>query len=99
MHKFYLVMSTFEVTAYCGGRCCNGKYAGKTASGASPCEGRTCAAGSQYDFGTRIQLDGLGTYVVEDRGSEITGNRIDIYKDNHNAAKNFGRKIVKGKVL
>lgn len=38
-------MSTFEVTAYCGGRCCNGKWAGQTASGKTPCEGRTCAAG------------------------------------------------------
>ena len=41
-------MSTFEVTAYCGGSCCNGKWAGQTASGRTPCEGRTCAAGSQY---------------------------------------------------
>lgn len=37
-------MSTFEVTAYCGGSCCNGKWAGQTASGRTPCEGRTCAA-------------------------------------------------------
>ena len=89
----------FEVTAYCGGSCCNGKWAGQTASGATPRSNHTCAAGKQYQFGTRIQLDGLGTYTVEDRGGSITGNRIDIYFDNHQEAQNFGRRIVSGKVL
>lgn len=92
-------MSTFEVTAYCGGSCCNGKWAGQTASGRTPCEGRTCAAGSQYPFGTVIQLDGLGTFTVEDRGSGISGNRIDIYMDSHSRASNFGRRRVYGRVL
>ena len=92
-------MSTFEVTAYCGGSCCNGKWAGQTASGRSPWEGRTCAAGSQYPFGTRIQLEGLGTFTVEDRGSAISGNRIDIYMDSHSRASNFGRRRVYGRVL
>ena len=92
-------MSTFEVTAYCGGRCCNGKWAGQTASGKTPCEGRTCAAGKQDPFGTRIQLDGIGTFTVEDRGSAITGNRIDIYMNSHQAANNFGRRTVTGRVL
>lgn len=92
-------MTTFEVTAYCGGKCCNGQYAGKTASQAIPCEGRTCAASTNYSFGTKIELDGIGTFVVEDRGKAITGNRIDIYMKNHNDASNFGRKIVTGRVV
>ena len=92
-------MSTFEVTAYCGGACCNGKWAGQTASKAIPCEGRTCAAGKQYPFGTRIQLDGIGTFTVEDRGKLITGNKIDIYMDDHNRANNFGRRFVTGRVV
>lgn len=92
-------MTEFEVTAYCGGKCCNGKWAGQTASGATPCEGRTCAAGKQYSFGTKIQLDGLGTFVVEDRGGAITGNRIDIFMNDHNRANQFGRKRVRGTVV
>ena len=90
-------MTTFEVTAYCGGRCCNGKWAGQTASGATPCEGRTCAASNKYPFGTRIQLDGIGTFTVEDRGGAISGNRIDIFMNSHNAANNFGRRRVTGR--
>lgn len=90
-------MTTFEVTAYCGGRCCNGKWAGQTASGATPCEGRTCAASNKYPFGTRIELDGIGTFIVEDRGGAITGNRIDIYMDDHRRANNFGRRRVTGR--
>ena len=90
-------MTTFEVTAYCGGRCCNGKWAGQTASGATPCEGRTCAASNKYPFGTRIELDGIGTFIVEDRGDAITGNRIDIYMDDHRRANNFGRRRVTGR--
>ena len=92
-------MSTFEVTAYCGGSCCNGKWAGQTASGATPREGTTCTAGKQYPFGTRIQLDGIGTFVVQDRGGSITGNRIDIYMDSHSRANNFGRRRVTGRVV
>jgi 3D (Asp-Asp-Asp) domain-containing protein len=92
-------MTTFVVTAYCGGKCCNGEWAGKTASQKIPCEGRTCAASKNYAFGTIIQLDGIGTFVVEDRGKAITGNRIDIYMTNHNDANNFGRKVVTGRVV
>ena len=92
-------MTEFEVTAYCGGRCCNGKWVGQTASGIPPSEGRTCAAGKQYPFGTRIQLDGIGTFTVEDRGGAITGNRIDIFMNSHQAANNFGRRRVRGRVV
>ena len=53
----------------------------------------------QYPFGTRIQLDGLGTYVVEDRGGAIHGNRIDLFMNSHAAANNFGRRIVTGRVI
>ena len=37
----------------------------------------------------RIVIDGH-TYVAEDTGSAIKGNRIDIYFDTHQEALNFG---------
>ena len=89
----------FVVTAYCGGKCCNGPYAGQTASGNTPCENHTCAAGAQYKFGTRIQLNGIGTFTVEDRGKAITGNRIDIFMNDHEEANRFGKRTVKGRIL
>ena len=90
---------SFVVTAYCGGSCCNGKWAGQTASGVKPVEGVTCAAGNQYPFGTKIELDGLGTYIVQDRGGAINGNRIDIFMNNHDAANKFGKRTVTGRVI
>ena len=44
---------------------------------------------SVIPFGTQIVIYG-NTYVAEDTGSSIKGNRIDIYFDNHQAALNFG---------
>ena len=92
-------MSTFVVTAYCEGSYCNGKLAGQTSSGATPREGTTCAAGKQYPFENRIKLDGIGTFVVEDRGGSITVNKIDIYMKSHSRENNFGRSTVKGRVI
>lgn len=84
----------FTATAYCGcSRCCD-KSTGKTASGTKATAGRTVAMSSKYAFGTKIEIKGYGTYVVEDRGGAISGNRIDIYFNSHSEALNFGRRTV-----
>lgn len=88
----------FECTAYDKGACCCGKWAnGYTASGTVPQAGRTIAAPPEYEFGQEIEIEGI-TYVVEDRGGAIKGNKIDIYFDTHTEALQFGRKTVEGKV-
>lgn len=87
----------FECTAYCKGACCCGKWAnGYTASGTVPQAGRTIAAPPEYEFGQEIEIEGI-TYVVEDRGGAIKGNKIDIYFDTHAEALQFGRQALKGK--
>ena len=48
---------------------------------------------SNFAFGTELIIDGH-TYVVEDRGGAIRGNRIDIFFSSHQAALNYGRRTV-----
>lgn len=89
----------FTATAYCPCAQCCGKTNGITASGTKATAGRTVAMSSSYSFGTKVEIQGLGTYVVEDRGGAIQSNRIDIYFDTHQEALNFGRKTVYLKVV
>lgn len=80
---------TYKITAYCACSKCCGKSTGITASGTKATAGRTIAAPSTFAFGTKLEIDGK-TYVVEDRGGAITGNKIDIYMDSHAEALKWG---------
>ena len=84
----------FNLTAYCKGACCCGKWAGSpTASGTWPEQGRTIAVyPAQIPYGTEVTIEGLGTYIAEDCGGNIGYNCIDIYMDSHSAAQEFGVK-------
>ncbi|MGN0383947.1 MAG: 3D domain-containing protein [Eubacterium sp.] len=83
-------LGTFKITAYCGCSSCCGNSNGITASGTKATPGRTIAADtSVLPFGTRVSING-NTYVVEDRGGAISGNRIDIYFASHQEALNWG---------
>jgi 3D (Asp-Asp-Asp) domain-containing protein len=90
---------TFTATAYCGCAKCCGKSTGRTASGTMATQGRTVAMPSSYKFGTKIEIQGMGNYVVEDRGGAIKGNRIDIFFSNHQSALNFGKKTINLRVV
>ena len=85
-------LGTFWITAYCPCPICCGQYSNMdnptTASGAPAVEGVTCAAPSNFAFGTELIVDGH-TYTVQDRGGAINGNHLDIYFSNHQAALNF----------
>ena len=63
-------------------QCC-GKTDGVTASGAMATVGRTIAASSEFAFGTRLYIEGIGERVVEDRGGAIGGGRIDVLCHDH----------------
>lgn len=89
----------FVATAYCGCSKCCGKSTGITASGTRATQGRTVAMPSSYKFGTKIEIQGMGTYTVEDRGGAIKGNRIDIFFSSHQQALNFGKRTVYLKIL
>ena len=81
-------VSTFRVTGYdpyCV-HCC-GKDDGITASGKKATFGHTIAADrSRFPFGTKLYIEGLGTFTVEDVGGAIKGNKIDVAVDGHDEA-------------
>lgn len=84
-------LGEFRLTAYCNCSACCGKWAGgATASGVMPVANHTIAVDtSVIPFGTEVIINGI-TYVAEDTGSAIYGNRIDIYFDTHQEAMSFG---------
>ena len=72
---------------------------GITASGVKVKENRTIACPPEFPFGAKIEIEGMGTYVCEDRGGAIKGNHIDIYVQTKKEAFAFGRKNLNAKVL
>ena len=88
----------YKVTAYCACVKCCGKTNGITASGTKATANRTVAAPSSFAFGTKIQMNGQ-TYVVEDRGGAIQGNRIDLYMNSHSEALAWGVRYLDVEVL
>lgn len=82
-------LGTFKLTFYCPCSKCCGSSDGITASGTKATAGRTIAAPSNFKFGTKVEING-NTYVVEDRGGAIKGNRIDIFCNSHQEALNLG---------
>lgn len=97
---------TFIATAYCPCEKCCGKWAKNrpngvvyTASGEIAQEGITLAADwNVLPKGTKVEIKGLGSRVVQDRGGAIRGNRIDIYFDSHQKALEFGVQEVQLKI-
>ena len=87
-----------DVSAYCPCELCCGKWAdGNTASGV-PAVGRICAAPPEYPFGTVLDVEGYGEYVVQDRGGAIKGNKLDLLFSSHPLAKGFGRQYLKVRI-
>lgn len=84
-------LGKFKLTAYCSCSKCCGKWAGSpTASGVMPRANHTIAVDTGViPFGTKVIINGK-TYVAEDTGSAIKGNKIDVYFDSHSKALNFG---------
>ncbi len=79
----------YKITAYCSCAKCCGKTNGITASGKKATAGRTIAASSKFALGTKLNINGH-TYIVEDRGGAIKGNKIDIYVNSHAEALAWG---------
>lgn len=80
----------YRLTAYCACEICNGKWAGQTATGVVPKEGRTIAVDPKViPYGTHVIIYGH-EYIAEDCGGGIKGNRIDIFFESHQAANDFG---------
>jgi 3D (Asp-Asp-Asp) domain-containing protein len=89
-------LGEFTLTAYCPRRCCCGKWAsGYTATGTLATEGRTIAVDPKViPYGSRVLLiwpDGTQhSYIAEDCGGGVNGNHIDVFFNDHQAARYFG---------
>ena len=100
-------LGQFEITAYCACEICCGKWAidrpvdgaGETivytASGAVAEHGVTVAVDPDViPMETELCIEGLGVFTAQDTGA-FTGNIIDIYFEDHETAREFGRKTAK----
>lgn len=83
----------FIVTAYCNENyphICNDGDNRYTATMTTPTVGRTIAVDPNIiPYGTEVVIDSH-TYVAEDTGESIKGNRIDLLFDTHEEALEFG---------
>lgn len=66
-----------------------------TASGVPPQYGVVAVDTSVIPFGTRIYVDGYGFATALDRGSDIRGNRIDLFFESESEAMSWGLRPVK----
>jgi 3D (Asp-Asp-Asp) domain-containing protein len=76
-----------------------GNSKGITASGLKVMENRTLACPPQFPLGAKVRIDGMGTYVCEDRGGAIKGNHFDIYMQTKKEAFAFGRRNLVAEVV
>ena len=91
---------TWLVTAYCPDKtCCGSKACGLTASGKMAKPGMVAC--NWLPFGTRVQIQGLGIFTVEDRGAKsLFGSKtnhikhVDVFFKKHSDAKKFGKKYL-----
>lgn len=96
------ITAVMEVTAYTAGFESTGKRPGDPGYGLTYCgliaqQGRTVAAGAAIPLGTKIFIPALGSwpnggiFTVEDRGGAISNAHVDIYMDDLEAARRWGR--------
>jgi len=100
------VRSTVVATGYCPcAECCGSNSpeaggGGLTASGKRPHPGVTVAADwTVFPVGTRLVIQDIGHRVVQDKGQNIVGPRIDIFFRSHGEAIAFGRRRVRVRVV
>ena len=90
-------LGIFVSTAYCTenySHICNNGTATKTATGTTPTPGRTIAVDPKViPYGTKVIINGH-TYIAEDTGRAIKGNRIDKVFATHKEALEYGKRNV-----
>lgn len=90
---------TINASAYTAAADECGKSDGITASGVKVQENRTLACPPMYPFGTKVNIEGVGTLTCEDRGGAIKGNHFDIYMQTKTQAFQFGRRHLLAQVV
>lgn len=92
-------LGEFAIVAYCPCEECCGKWALNrpdgivyTASGEEAVPGVTVAVDPDIiPLGSKVYIEGLGWYVAHDTGA-FSGQVIDVYFEDHDAACEFGRR-------
>lgn len=80
----------YRLTAYCPCEVCCGKSDGITSTGVRATAGRTVSVDPDIiPYGSEVVINGH-TYIAEDCGGAIKGNKIDIFFDTHQEALEFG---------
>ena len=84
-------LGVFRISHYCSCFYCCGAWGGtSTSTGTTPTAGRTIAVDPNViPYGSRVIINGH-TYVAEDSGGAIKGNKIDIFKSSHSEALSGG---------
>lgn len=81
-------MGEFTLVAYYQGNI--------TSTGTRPQVNRTIAVDPRViPYGSKVYIEGYGTYIAEDCGGAIKGNIIDIYMGSYNECIQFGRRNAK----
>lgn len=88
-----------NVSAYTASADECGKSDGITASGAHVKENETIACPRQFPFGTKLFIEGFGTYICQDRGGAIKGNKVDMYMKTKAQAFAFGRRNLLAQIV
>lgn len=102
----YTELGTYTITGYCACEKCCGEWAKNRPAGAVyGAEGTALiseisVANNNFDFGTRLFIDGWGEVVVQDRtakwvNEKYNGKILDIYFDNHEQAVAFAKREMK----
>jgi 3D (Asp-Asp-Asp) domain-containing protein len=94
----------YEISAYTAGYESTQKQKGDkgygiTASGTYVEEGVTIACPPSLEFGTKLNIEGIGLRVCEDRGAAIKTGHLDLYMDSLSEAIEFGRKTLMVEIL
>lgn len=82
-------LGSFLISGYCNCSNCSGGHS-RTYSGTIPQADHTISADLNcFPIGTKLLIDGI-VYTVEDKGSGVVDNRLDIYFATHADALDFG---------
>ena len=94
----------WKITAYCACKKCCGKTDAITASGKKAQYGYVAC--NWLPFGTKVSIEGLGQFLVMDRGAKsLFGSKtnhikhLDVYLPTHRQALNFGVRYTNVQVL
>jgi 3D (Asp-Asp-Asp) domain-containing protein len=67
---------------------------GITATGKVVSEGIIAVDPTIIPLGTTVEIKDIGVFIADDRGGKIKGNKIDIFFNSKEEAKDFGKKGV-----